>query len=254
MIRHSSSFFISIVIHLILLFIAFFAWSSYSKTKEEHKEESLCIQLCKVNYEKEAVSVKKPIEPKVEKKKEEAPKPKQKPEEKSEPKPNPPKKEIVVEKALPKAEEIQKSEAVEEPKVVEKVVKAEEKKATEVVDSTPKKAEAEPKKEMAEPKSQQSREADATKEYLKINTQKISELIRENLYYPMAARKRGITGRVSVKFTLCADGKVKNIKITDSSSDILSRAALKTIEELSGKFPKPGVNITLTLPIDYSLN
>ena len=69
----------------------------------------------------------------------------------------------------------------------------------------------------------------------------------------MAARKRGITGMVSVKFTLCKDGKVNDIEITDSSSDILSRAALKTIEELSGKFPKPGVNITLTLPIEYNL-
>lgn len=239
MIRHSSSFFISIVIHLILLFSAFFAWSSYSETKDEYKEESIHLQLCNVKYEQEALSAKKPIEPKVQKKIVEAPEPK--------PEPKPPKKEIAIEKALPKAQEIQKSEVLEEPKEEEKVIEVEQEKVQEVVHSRP-------KKEAVEPKSEQSREVDATEEYLKINTQKISELIRENLYYPMAARKRNITGRVSVKFTLCADGKVKNIKIIDASSDILSRAALKTIEELSGKFPKPGTNLVLTLPIDYNLN
>ncbi|TKI69254.1 energy transducer TonB [Sulfurimonas crateris] len=248
MIRHSSSFFISIVIHLILLFSAFFAWSSYSETKDEYTEESLCIKLCNVNYEQEAVSEKKPIEPKVQKKIVEAPKPK------PEPKPKPPKKEIAIEKALPKAQEIQKSEVLEEPKEEEKVVEVEQEKVQEVAISTPKKVDIEPKKEAIEPKSEQSREVDATDEYLKINTQMISQLIRENLYYPMAARKRNITGRVSVKFTLCSDGKVSNLEAIDSSSDILSRAALKTIEELSGKFPKPGSNITLTIPIEYSLN
>lgn len=246
MIRHSSSFFISIVIHLILLFSAFFAWSSYSETKDEYKEESIHLQLCNVKYEQEALSAKKPIEPKVQKKIVEAPEPK--------PEPKPPKKEIAIEKALPKAKEIQKSEVLEEPKEEEKVIEVEQEKVKEVAISTPKKVDMEPKKKAVEPKSEQSREVDATEEYLKINTQKISELIRENLYYPMAARKRNITGRVSVKFTLCADGKVKNIKIIDASSDILSRAALKTIEELSGKFPKPGTNLVLTLPIDYNLN
>lgn len=255
MIRHSSSFFISIVIHLVLLLGAYFAWNSYSETKEEYKKESVSLQLCKVKYEKETLNQKKepkkieqpkkPVEPKIQKKIAEAPKPK--PELKPIPKPIPPKKEIAVEKAVPKVQEVQKSKVVEE-------VKTEEEKVQDLLPRAPKIVETEPKKEVAEPKSQQSRHVDATEKYLKVNTQKISELIRENLYYPMAARKRNITGRVSIKFTLCSNGEVNDIKIIDSSSDILSRAAIRTIKELSGKFPKSGVNITLTLPIDYSLN
>jgi protein TonB len=230
MIRRSSSLFVSIVIHLILFFGAYFAWSSYLQTKnkykDEHKEESLSLQLCKLKYEQETLSIKKepkkveqpkkPIEPKIKKKIEEAPKPK----------PNLPQKEIVVEEATPKTQEIQESEVVEEIKREEEKVVALEK----------------------------SIKTDAREEYLKINTQEISQLIGENLYYPMAARKRNITGRVSVRFTLCADGKVSDVEIIDSSSDILSRAATRTIEELSGKFPKPGIDIILTLPIDYNLN
>jgi len=257
MIRHSSSFFISIVVHLALLFIAYFAWSSYSDTKKEYQEESLCVQVYNIKYEQEAVNLKKEpdkiekpkkqIEQKIDKKMTE-----ETLEQKVKPKPV--RKEIVIaEEAPPKIEETKEKEAVEEPKREEETVFTKQESVSEVAQSTPKKTEQKIQDKIAEPKNLQSRTADAKEEYLKVNTQKISELIRDNLYYPMAARKRGITGMVSVKFTLCKDGKVNDIEITDSSSDILSRAALKTIEELSGKFPKPGVNITLTLPIEYNL-
>ncbi|MDT8339267.1 MAG: TonB family protein [Sulfurimonas sp.] len=250
MIRHSSSFFISVVVHLTLLFGAYFAWSSYIETKEECLEESLCLQLRNVKNEQ------KKVEPKKEQKKIEQPKKEieKKVEKKVEqlPKPKPPKKEIVVEKSLPKVQEIQKSEVVKEEIIEEKSIIAEQVEIEQIVATAQKKVPEEPKEQKAEPK--QIKKVDETQEYLKVNTQMISALIRDNLYYPMAARKRNITGRVSVKFTLCPDGKVDDIKIIDSSSDILSRAALKTIEELSGKFPKPRTNIILTLPIDYSLN
>lgn len=269
MIRHSSSFFISIVVHLVLLFGAYFAWSSYLNTKEEYLEESVCFQLQNFKHEQEEIQEivaavqkkipaepkkeqkrieqpKKPIEPKIEKKIEESSKPK--------PEPKPIKKEIAVEKAMPKAKEVQKSEVVQEVKTEEeKVLEVEQKKVQNSAPRTPKKVETKSKKKMAEPKSEQSRQVDATENYLKINTQKISELIRENLYYPMTARKRNITGRVSVRFTICSDAKVNNIEVIDSSSGILSRAALKSIEELSGKFPKPKQEIILSLPIDYNL-
>ncbi len=253
MIRHSSSFFISIIVHLTLLIGVYFAWSSSLDTKEEHQEESVCLQLCNVKYEQEAVDAKKepkkneqpkkPIEQKVQKRVEEPPKPKLA------------KKEVVIDKVLPEVPEIQETEAVKELNTEEeKSVVKEQEKRQEVVATVQKKMPAEPEKKVQEPKNEQSIKVDATQEYLKINTQKISELIRENLYYPMAARKRNITGRVSIKFTLCSSGEVNNIKIIDSSSDILSRAAIRTIEELSEKFPKPGINIILTLPIDYRLN
>lgn len=254
MIRHSSSFFISIVVHLVLLFGAYFTWSSYSEVKDEYLEESLCLQLQNFKHEEEKV------EPKKEQKKIEQPKKvvEQKIEKKIEkkveqlPKPKTPKKEIVVKKSLPKVQETEKSEAVEEEIIEEKSVIIEQEEVEQIIATAQKRMPEEPKEQKAEPK--QIKKVDETQEYLEVNTQKISQLIRENLYYPMAARKRNITGRVSVKFTLCSDGKVSDLETIDSSSDILSRAALKTIEELSGKFPKPGNNITLTIPIEYSLN
>ncbi|MFA7353282.1 MAG: TonB family protein [Sulfurimonadaceae bacterium] len=91
-------------------------------------------------------------------------------------------------------------------------------------------------------------------EYLEINMQKIAQLLEENLYYPMSARKRNITGLVKVSFTLDTDAKVDNIKIIESESDILSRAAIKTIQDLSAKFPKPTKELTLSVPINYNLN
>lgn len=246
MIRHSSSFFISIVVHLTLLFGAYFAWSSYAETKEECLEESLCLQLRNVKNEQEKV------EPKKEQKKIEQPKKEIEKKVEQPPEPKTQKKEIAVEKSLPKVQEMQKSEVVEEEIIEEKSMITEKEEMERIAATAQKKVPEELKEQKAEPK--QIKKIDETQEYLKVNIQMISALIRDNLYYPMAARKRNITGRVSVKFTLCPDGKVSDIKIIDSSSDILSRAALKTIEELSGKFPKPRTNITLTLPIDYSLN
>ena len=50
------------------------------------------------------------------------------------------------------------------------------------------------------------------------------------------------------------DAKVSNIKIVESSSEVLSRAAIKTIEDLSEKFTKPDKEVNLSVPINYSLN
>jgi len=82
---------------------------------------------------------------------------------------------------------------------------------------------------------------------------KIVELLSDNLYYPRSASKRGVVGEVVVKFTLLKNSTVNSIIIVSSKSDILSRAAIQTIEELSGKFPKPIENLTLHVPINYNL-
>ena len=91
------------------------------------------------------------------------------------------------------------------------------------------------------------------KMYKEKNLAKIAQLLQENLYYPRRARKRGIEGEVIVSFTLTKDAKVTAIKVLSSQSDILSRAAKKTLEELSGEFPKPDEKLTLTVPITYNL-
>ncbi|QOY55343.1 TonB family protein [Candidatus Sulfurimonas marisnigri] len=95
---------------------------------------------------------------------------------------------------------------------------------------------------------------EVAKEYLKINTQKITQLLQENLYYPRNARKRNITGEVFIRFTLGIDSEVYDVEIVNSKNNILSRAAVKTIEDLSGKFPKPNKEIILNVPINYNLS
>ncbi|MDD3451414.1 energy transducer TonB [Sulfurimonas sp.] len=90
-------------------------------------------------------------------------------------------------------------------------------------------------------------------EYYELNIQKIVELLQEYLYYPRSARQKEITGVVKVKCTLDTDAKVHDVIVVESSNEILSRAAIKTIEDLSTKFPKPKSQTTLTIPITYSL-
>jgi protein TonB len=92
------------------------------------------------------------------------------------------------------------------------------------------------------------------KRYVDNHLQKIQELLRDNLYYPRRARKRGIIGTVMVHFEIDTNGKVRQVKTLASPSEILSRAAVKTIEDLSGKFPKPSENLFLKIPIVYKLN
>ncbi len=90
--------------------------------------------------------------------------------------------------------------------------------------------------------------------YLKNNLTQIARLIQENLYYPRRARKRGIEGDVTVRFVLHVDATVTQISTLSSSSGILTRAAVKTIAELSGQFPKPSKPLILNVPIHYSLH
>ena len=93
----------------------------------------------------------------------------------------------------------------------------------------------------------------AEEAYMREHLAMIAELLKENLYYPRIARKRGITGEVIVAFTLHANGEVTKINVKSGERKILNKAAIATIERLSGRFPKPGVPITLNVPISYRL-
>jgi len=89
--------------------------------------------------------------------------------------------------------------------------------------------------------------------YVEAHLSEIQALLAENLYYPRMARKRGIEGKVLVSFCILKSGEVDNIKVLETSRDILGRAAIKTIKDLSGLFPKPSAPLTLHVPIRYSL-
>ncbi len=260
--KHSTSLFLSLLIHSLVLGGVLYIYTALSSQSNKKKaEKKLCLNLQCIK-EKKSVSTsveKKKIEKKIPKKKikqrlkKKIPKkklPKKKKVihkkkvilKKHKPKPKKtPKKTLKAKQIKPKAVQHAEQKAVEkqtDKPVVNKVVKnvdCQMKKSSQTVQKTPK---------HAEPKEI----------YINNHLYEITQLIKENLYYPRRARKRGIEGKVNIKFTLLKDAGIKNIQVLNSSHKILSRAAVKTIEELSQKFPKPQEDLVLTIPIVYSLH
>lgn len=150
------------------------------------------------------------------------------------------KKEVIVKETPPEVMEIEVQEAVE--------VVVEEKKPESHVLVTPEGSEV-----VIEDDSPQTPVHTPQEEYVEENLAKIIELLQENLYYPRRARKRGIEGEVVVSFKLSVNAQVSDVKVLSSQSDILSRGAIKTIEDLSFKFPKPKEDLDLSVPIYYKL-
>ena len=218
--RHSGSFFVSILVHLLLLVAIFYSYKYISsKLNEQKKEKIICIKLnCLVQTKEIVVTPKKVIIPKKLTKKK---------------KPTPKKiipkvvKKVILLPDMPKPVEEDKPT----PQVEEKLNKIEKKEVLEV------------------------KEPSKTPEqvYIDKNIEKIVQLLQENLYYPRRARKRGIQGEVIVKFILSKNAEVTSCEIVASKKEILSRAAIETIKSLSGKFPKPKEELTLSVPISYSL-
>jgi len=227
MIRHTPSFLISIIIHSLLLVAFFYTYSYVSSLSSKKEDEKLCLKLtCIVNKHKEHM-VEKPQPKKVV-----LPKPK--------PKVKRPKKKMV-KKIIPKPLTVP---------VVKEIVKPE--KEPEIVYIEPV-IEEEIGEEVLPVESQEEKAIAQEQQYMDENIKKIVRLLSENLYYPRSARKRGVVGEVIVKFSLSKDATVSKIEIISSKSDILSRAARKTIEELSGEFPKPPEELVLHVPINYEL-
>lgn len=235
MLRHSKSFLISLIIHVILLIAILFTWDKYASVKKVDcstlKEcDRVCVVLCNVAPKKKMEAKKKKIdlEPLKESKKEVTLEPIQET-----------KKYVEVKKTEVKKTEVkeQKEPLLEEPIVKEEVPKEQiVQKSQAVLDE-----------------ERKLKQENVVKEYLEINTQEIAMLLQDNLYYPRSARKRNITGQITVKFTLGLDSKVYDVLVVKSNSEILSRAAIKTIEDLSGEFPRPQQVITLSVPIGYEL-
>ena len=81
----------------------------------------------------------------------------------------------------------------------------------------------------------------------------IAQLLRENLYYPKLARKRHLEGEVLAAFTLQTDGTIRDVTVKKHACDVLDRAAVRTIESLSGRLPHPQSTLTLEVPIRFVL-
>ncbi len=204
-----------------LLAIAFFyTYQTVVKSDNNNEEAKVEMKLCCVV---EKVPEPKPIEKIIKKSK-----PKSVVEKKIIPE------KIVVVKDIPKIKEEPKPQEVE---VVE------EEKITETKEVEPLQAE--------NPHAKKQR---LEAEYIDKHLKEITRLLRENLYYPRSARKRGIVGEVIVKFKLSIDAKSHSIEVISSKSKILSRSAIKTVQNLSGKFPRPSEELVIHVPINYKLN
>ena len=249
MIRHSSSFSISLVVHIIILVLALFIYNYALSDKHEKRiavDVSKCIMNCdcgcmpKAEKEvlKETPKLQKPVEKKVQKKTEKKPV-------KNEPKklPEPKEKDVLLTKAVAKQqmpEPEQMRESLENETLQEELIEKTE-------------DEQQPVKAEDEVTSEEAKKA-IQRRYINENVSKIAQMIKDNLYYPMRARKRGIEGKVVVKFTLLKNSEIKDVMITKHSHDILDASALKTIENLQGKLPSPMEDIVLEVPINYRLD
>jgi len=243
MVNHSKSFLLSLLIHTALLLSLFSVYEYvYSSGKSTQQEKKICVNLTCIKQKatvvqkdiKHTLQKSKPLPKKTIKK----PVVREKVPLKKEMKPKKPK---VIEKVIEQVKSLQPQESIKSVASVEK--KSEIKQQT---------AEKNPVKQNTAKDVIQNKVSEQER-YLQNNLTVIAQLIKENLYYPRRARKRGIQGSVKVCFLLLKDGTVTQITTISSSSGILTRAAIKTITELSGKFSKPKNDLMLTVPIDYKL-
>jgi len=122
--------------------------------------------------------------------------------------------------------------------------------ATAQTDVQPEPAEAAPAPQTQTP----SAERQTSEAYLNEHLAVIARLLRENLYYPKLARKRHIEGEVLASFMLLSDGTIREVSVKKHARYILDRAAVRTIESLSGLMPHPKTALTIEVPIRFVLN
>lgn len=88
---------------------------------------------------------------------------------------------------------------------------------------------------------------------------KFSLWVFSQIKYPEQAFKENISGRVTLQFVICKDGKVRGTRILRSSgSELLDNEALRVIssspEWEPGKVKGKPVDVTFTYPVVFKLN
>ena len=261
--HHAPSFFFSIIVHILALLIFFYTYKYVVYLNHKKAQQKVCINLnlcipkhaTPIKKVKKIEEVKKVLPKKVLPKKvlpkKIVPK-KVKKKRVTPPKIKPALVVPIVKKKIVKPKKIEKK--IEE-KIEEKVVESKEIEQESIVEQVAIKNDTEESKSISEPINTKVDIAiRQKKEYINNNLQKISKLLSDNLYYPRRARKRGIVGEVVVSFNILQDGSVNEVNVISSNSKILSKAARETIENLSGKFPKPSQDLSIQIPINYSLH
>ena len=91
------------------------------------------------------------------------------------------------------------------------------------------------------------------KKYLSEHFAYIKRIIQENLAYPTRAQRMGWQGKVVVEFIISENGCATHINVAQSSGfAVLDTNVIKTVEAVA-PFPKPPVRAELRVPIIYRL-
>jgi|LQYC01.1.fsa_nt_gi TonB family C-terminal domain len=91
------------------------------------------------------------------------------------------------------------------------------------------------------------------KKYLSEHFAYIKNIIQENISYPVRAQRMGWQGKVIIDFIILENGSASHISIAQSSGfEILDDNVIKTVEAVA-PFPKPPVKAELRVPIVYRL-
>jgi protein TonB len=82
--------------------------------------------------------------------------------------------------------------------------------------------------------------------------------ISRNLKYPAEAQKKGIQGRVVLRFVVASSGKTTRVQVLRSLDPDLDREAVRVVSSLPdwipGKQNGKNVSVHYTLPITFRLN
>jgi len=82
--------------------------------------------------------------------------------------------------------------------------------------------------------------------------------VHENIRYPLAAKGRGLQGRVVVQFLVTKNGSIGRIKVIRSISQELDREAIRVVKSLPkfipGKKNGKAVDVWYTLPVTFKLD
>ncbi|PKN14766.1 MAG: hypothetical protein CVU67_03950, partial [Deltaproteobacteria bacterium HGW-Deltaproteobacteria-24] len=89
-------------------------------------------------------------------------------------------------------------------------------------------------------------------QFLDEHLQEIVKQIQQHIIYPKRAKQLNIQGEVLVEFKILKKGTVENINALQGHV-LLKKSALNAIKEASQFFPKVKKDMTIKVPIVYSL-
>jgi periplasmic protein TonB len=86
----------------------------------------------------------------------------------------------------------------------------------------------------------------------------VADMLQRHQHYPLSARRRGLSGQVTLQFTIHADGRITDPQITDSTGPAVFRTASLGVLKRVGRMPPfpPDLRqrqLTVKIPMRYEL-